>query len=225
MVESERIKRRGLEVEFTIPIFDFGAVGRPQRAGDLHGRPPTAWRSGPSTSAPRRARPTCATAATTTSPATTRAASCRLQKTIQDEALLQYSGMLVDVSQLIIDARARILSNVDAINARRDFWIAATDLKAALVGGGAGERRRRRRRKPWLPPAAAVAAATDQGETRNDRPIAQRLPRRRGPRPRRRLHGQRARAGREHARGADHDRSHDAAAARPDERARTTSRW
>jgi hypothetical protein len=46
--------------------------------------------------------------------------------------------MLVDVSQLIIDTRARILSNVDAINARRDFWIAATDLQAALVGGGSG---------------------------------------------------------------------------------------
>jgi hypothetical protein len=29
--------------------------------------------------------------------------------------------MLVDVSQLILDARARILSNVDAINARRDY--------------------------------------------------------------------------------------------------------
>jgi hypothetical protein len=46
--------------------------------------------------------------------------------------------MLVDVTRLIIDARARILSNIDAINARRDFWIAATDLKAALVGGGMG---------------------------------------------------------------------------------------
>ena len=44
--------------------------------------------------------------------------------------------MLVDVTRLIIDARARILSNIDAINARRDFWIATTDLKAALVGGG-----------------------------------------------------------------------------------------
>ena len=61
-----------------------------------------------------------------------------LRKTIQDETLLHYSGMLVDVTRLILDARARILSNVDAINARRDFWIAATDLKAALVGGGAG---------------------------------------------------------------------------------------
>ena len=30
-----------------------------------------------------------------------------LQKTIQDQALLHYSGMLVDVSDLITDARAR----------------------------------------------------------------------------------------------------------------------
>lgn len=137
VVESERIKRRGLEVEFTIPIFDFGAVGV------------------------RNAQETYMAAANRLAE---RAVNVRseareaylryrgnydlarhyqgrvlpLQKRIQDEALLQYSGMLVDVSQLIIDARARILSNVDAINARRDFWIAATDLQAALIGGGVG---------------------------------------------------------------------------------------
>lgn len=137
VVESERIKRRGLEVEFTIPIFDFGAVGV------------------------RNAQETYMAAANRLAERAVNARSeareaylryrgnhdlarhyqgrvLPLQKTIQDEALLQYSGMLVDVSQLILDARARILSNVDAINARRDFWIAATDLKAALVGGGAG---------------------------------------------------------------------------------------
>lgn len=59
-----------------------------------------------------------------------------LRRTIQDQALLQYSGMLLDVTTLIIDARARILSNIQAIEAQRDFWIAATDLKAATVGGG-----------------------------------------------------------------------------------------
>ena len=59
-----------------------------------------------------------------------------LRKTIQDQALLQYSGMLIDVTTLIIDARARVLSNIQAIEAQRDFWIAATDLKAAVVGGG-----------------------------------------------------------------------------------------
>lgn len=136
-VERETLKRRGFEVEFTIPIFDFGAVGV------------------------RNAQETYMAAANRLAE---RAVNVRseareaylryrgnydlarhyqgrvlpLQKRIQDEATLQYSGMLVDVSQLIIDARTRILSNVDAINARRDFWIAATDLKAALVGGGAG---------------------------------------------------------------------------------------
>jgi outer membrane protein TolC len=61
-----------------------------------------------------------------------------LRKIIQDEALLHYSGMLTDVTQLIVDARGRILSNVAAINARRDFWIAHTDFKHALIGGGSG---------------------------------------------------------------------------------------
>ena len=61
-----------------------------------------------------------------------------LRKIIQDESLLHYSGMLIDVTDLITDARARILSNVEAINARRDFWIAHTDFKHALVGGGGG---------------------------------------------------------------------------------------
>jgi len=59
-----------------------------------------------------------------------------LRKTIQDQALLQYSGMLIDVTTLIVDARSRILSNIQAIEAQRDFWIAATDLRAAVVGGG-----------------------------------------------------------------------------------------
>lgn len=61
-----------------------------------------------------------------------------LRKIIQDESLLQYNGMLTDVTELIVDARSRILSNVAAINARRDFWIAHTDFKHALIGGGSG---------------------------------------------------------------------------------------
>ena len=61
-----------------------------------------------------------------------------LRKIIQDEALLQYNGMLIDVTQLIADARGRILSNVAGINARRDVWIAHTDFRHALIGGGSG---------------------------------------------------------------------------------------
>lgn len=61
-----------------------------------------------------------------------------LRKIIQEQSLLQYSGMLNDVTDLITDARNRILSNVAAINARRDFWIAHTDFKHALIGGSSG---------------------------------------------------------------------------------------
>ncbi|MCP4736013.1 MAG: TolC family protein [Bosea sp.] len=61
-----------------------------------------------------------------------------LRKIIQEQSLLQYSGMLNDVTDLITDARNRILSNVAAINARRDFWLAHTDFKHALIGGGSG---------------------------------------------------------------------------------------
>lgn len=61
-----------------------------------------------------------------------------LRKIIQQESLLQYNGMLMDVTELIADGRARNLSNVAAINARRDFWLAHTDLKHAVIGGGVG---------------------------------------------------------------------------------------
>ncbi|WP_284180131.1 TolC family protein [Rhabdaerophilum sp. SD176] len=59
-----------------------------------------------------------------------------LRKIIQEESLLQYNGMLIDVTQLIADARGRMMSQVAAINAKRDFFIADVDFKHALIGGG-----------------------------------------------------------------------------------------
>lgn len=134
-IDREKVTRRGLEIEFEIPIYDFGE------------------------SNVRLARETYMAAANRLAERAVNARSevretyqrmrghydlaryyqsrvLPLRKTIQDEALLHYSGMLADVTQLISDARARIMSNIDAINARRDFWIAATDSQAALVGGG-----------------------------------------------------------------------------------------
>lgn len=136
-VEKEKINRRGLEVEFTIPIFDFGAVGvRNAQETYMAAANRLAERAVNVRSEAREAYLRYRGNYDLARHYQSRVLP--LQKRIQDEATLQYSGMLVDVSQLIIDARTRILSNVDAINARRDFWIAATDLKAALVGGGAG---------------------------------------------------------------------------------------
>ncbi len=59
-----------------------------------------------------------------------------LRKLIQDESMLHYNGMLADLFVLLQDARSRILSNVAAIDARRDFFLAEADLRAALTGVG-----------------------------------------------------------------------------------------
>src|SRR5215208_3358998 len=134
-IEREKVKRRGLEVEFEIPIYDFGQANvRNAQETYMAAANRLAERAVNVRSEAREAylryRGNFDLARYYQSRV------LPLRKTIQDETLLQYSGMLVDVTRLITDARARILSNIDAINARRDFWIAETDLKAALVGGG-----------------------------------------------------------------------------------------
>ena len=136
-VEVEKVKKRGFEIEFTIPIYDFGATAmRNVQEAYMAAANRLAERAVNARSEVREAyfryRGNYDLARYY------QGRVLPLRQTIQDEALLQYSGMLIDVNQLITDARARILSNVDAINARRDFWIAATDLQAAMIGGGAG---------------------------------------------------------------------------------------
>jgi outer membrane protein TolC len=59
-----------------------------------------------------------------------------LRRTISEEMLLRYNAMQVDVFELLVDARERIASSVAALEARRDFFLAETDLQAALIGGG-----------------------------------------------------------------------------------------
>jgi outer membrane protein TolC len=59
-----------------------------------------------------------------------------LRKIISDETLLRYNAMLIDVFSLLAEARQRIAATITAIEAKRDFWLATVDLKAATVGGG-----------------------------------------------------------------------------------------
>jgi outer membrane protein TolC len=57
-----------------------------------------------------------------------------LRKTISDENLLRYNGMLIGVFELLADAREQVASVVQAIDAQRDFWLADAALQAALIG-------------------------------------------------------------------------------------------
>ena len=59
-----------------------------------------------------------------------------LRKKISEETLLRYNGMLMSVFELLADARAQISGVNAAIEAQRDFWIADTDLQAAIHGTG-----------------------------------------------------------------------------------------
>jgi outer membrane protein TolC len=59
-----------------------------------------------------------------------------LRKIISDETLLRYNAMQIDVFSLLAEARQRILATVTAIQAKRDFWLASADLKAAVAGDG-----------------------------------------------------------------------------------------
>jgi outer membrane protein TolC len=152
----ERVSREGQEVEFQIPIYDFGeartrlaeetymrAVNRLlERAVNVRSEAREAYQ------AYRGAYDLAKHYETEILP---------LREIISEETLLRYSGMLQDLFDLLGDARARIAANVQAIEARRDFWLATVDLQTAVLGGrGAAEREE---------PQRAVAAAEPGGES------------------------------------------------------------
>jgi len=59
-----------------------------------------------------------------------------LRRTIEEEALLSYNGMITNTFELLADTRARLNSNITEASARRDFWSANANLAAAVYGGG-----------------------------------------------------------------------------------------
>lgn len=59
-----------------------------------------------------------------------------LRQIIFDQSQLQANAMLVDVFAVLTEARERTAATVNGIEAKRNFWIAYTDLGAAILGGG-----------------------------------------------------------------------------------------
>jgi outer membrane protein TolC len=71
-----------------------------------------------------------------------------LRKIISDEMQLRFSSMQVDVFALVTEARQRIAALRAAIEARRNFWLAQSELQTAVIGGGSGETRQDTRPTP-----------------------------------------------------------------------------
>ncbi|MFM0015767.1 TolC family protein [Paraburkholderia sediminicola] len=57
-----------------------------------------------------------------------------IRKTISDELLLRYNGMLASVFELLADSRDQIGAVNSYIDALKDYWLAETDLQQALGG-------------------------------------------------------------------------------------------
>jgi outer membrane protein TolC len=149
-------KRRGAEVEFQIPIYDFGdararlaeetymrAVNRLiERAVNVRADAREAYQAyrGAYDIAKHYDREVLP-----------------LRQVISEEMLLNYNAMMKDVFPLVADARARILANVQAIDAKRDFWLAAVDLQTAILGGRGPGETADLPRPPAMPGAADAA--------------------------------------------------------------------
>lgn len=60
-----------------------------------------------------------------------------LRKTISEENLLRYNGMLIGIFELLADTRDQVHTVIAAINAQQDFWLAHAALQTALMGNPA----------------------------------------------------------------------------------------
>ncbi|MFM0415853.1 TolC family protein [Paraburkholderia aromaticivorans] len=80
-----------------------------------------------------------------------------IRKTISDELLLRYNGMLASVFELLADSRDQVGAVNSYIDSLKDYWLAETDLQQA-VGG----------RLPTLAMASAPSAPTPQPASPTD---------------------------------------------------------
>ncbi|MDB5929268.1 MAG: putative copper resistance-related lipoprotein [Polaromonas sp.] len=57
-----------------------------------------------------------------------------LRRTMAEENLLRYNGMLIGVFELLADNREQIASVTAALNAYQQFWLADAALAASMTG-------------------------------------------------------------------------------------------
>ncbi len=136
---GERNRERGFELEFQVPLFDFGET-RIRQAEEtyMHSVNRLAERAVNVRSEAREAYR--AYRSTYDIAMHYRREVLPLRKIISDETLLRYNAMQIDVFALLSEARQRTAATIAAIEAQRDFWLAQTNLLGAVAGGGSASR-------------------------------------------------------------------------------------
>jgi outer membrane protein TolC len=131
--ETSLAPQKGYELSVPLPIFDFGDAARAQtRATYMAAFNRTAQVAVEARSQVRESYGAYRTAYDLAKHY--RDEIVPLRKTIAEENLLRYNGMLIGVFELLADSREQIASVVQAIAAQRDFWIADAALQATLLG-------------------------------------------------------------------------------------------
>jgi len=126
--------QRGWEIELRIPIFDFGEA-RAARAEHAYMQ---AVNRAADTAIRARSEVRESYAAYRTAfdlARHYRDEIVPLRKRISEEMLLRYNGMLSSVFELLADTRDSVMSVNAYIEAQRDFWLAESDLQAAMTAG------------------------------------------------------------------------------------------
>ena len=135
--ETGEERQEGWEIEFGIPLFDFGAA-RTTRAQRLYMQAVNRTLE-TAIDARSEVRETYSAYRTAFDIARHyRDEIVPLRKRISEEVLLRYNGMLMSVFELLADSREQVAAVNAYIEAVRDFWFADADLHMALTGRSPG---------------------------------------------------------------------------------------
>jgi outer membrane protein TolC len=131
---GETVNERGLGVEFRVPLFDFGEAG--VREAEATYSQAVNRLSAKAVNVASEAREAFAQYRTAFDVARRYQRDVLpLRRIITEETLLRYNAMQIDVFALLAESRERIAATIAGIEAQRDFWLADTNLKSAILGG------------------------------------------------------------------------------------------
>jgi outer membrane protein TolC len=136
---GERIRDRGFEAQLRIPLFDFGET-RVREAEQTYMQAVNRLAEMALNARSQAREAYQAYRSNYDIAAHYRNEVLPLRKIISDEMVLRYNAMMIDVFGLLTEARERVVSTTAGVEAERDFWLAAVDLDAAILGGGMSAR-------------------------------------------------------------------------------------
>ena len=131
--EGTRSNRKGYELDIRLPIFDWGSAKRD--AMNAQSLAAASRYESTVRSASSQLRESYSAYRTAYDVARHyRDEIVPLRKTMAEENVLRYNGMLIGVFELLADNRSQISSVMAAINAYQQFWLADAALSASMTG-------------------------------------------------------------------------------------------